>query len=233
MPVFRISRPLVFPDPQLAEREPNGLLGVGGDLSPNRLLLAYRSGIFPWYSPGQPILWWSPDPRMVLYPNRLHVPRRLRQTLRAGAGKFAITLDRAFAEVVAGCANAPRPGAKELGTWITPEMQRAYTRLHDLGHAHSCEAWLGDRLVGGVYGVTIGRYFAAESMFYRQANASKAALVCLVEQLGRWGFPLIDCQMHTPHVARFGGEEIERSRFLREVSAAADQPGPQRWAFAD
>ncbi|MDD4891143.1 MAG: leucyl/phenylalanyl-tRNA--protein transferase [Phycisphaerae bacterium] len=228
MPVFRIPREIVFPDPADAEVEPNGLLGVGGDLSPARLLLAYRSGIFPWYSRGQPILWWSPDPRMVLYPDRLHVPRRLATDLRHN--RFDVTLDRAFADVIAGCAQTPRPS--QPGTWITPAMRKAYCRLHDLGHAHSCEAWLGGQLAGGVYGVAAGRCFAAESMFYRRANASKAALVCLVRQLGRWGFRLVDCQVYTDNIARFGGVEIPRSRYLAELAAAIDQPGvPGPWQF--
>jgi leucyl/phenylalanyl-tRNA---protein transferase len=228
VPIFRLTHQHVFPDPSFAEDEPNGLLAVGGDLSPNRLLVAYRHGIFPWYSAGQPILWWSPDPRMVLYPGELHVPKSLHRTLNQCV--FTLTLDRAFAQVIHACGQAPRPD--QDGTWITPDMEAAYTRLHQLGHAHSAEAWLGDELAGGVYGLALGRFFSAESMFYRAPNASKAALVHLVRQLAAWGFPLIDVQMHTPNTDRFGAREIPRKRYLRELARAAARPGlPGPWQF--
>ncbi|MCG3180627.1 MAG: Leucyl/phenylalanyl-tRNA--protein transferase [Phycisphaerae bacterium] len=231
MAVYRIpDKELVFPNPALADRDAdsNGLLGVGGDLRPARLLLAYRSGIFPWYSNGGPILWWSPDPRFVIYPDRMHVSRSLARTIRRG--QFAVTMDRAFADVIEGCATTPRRG--QGGTWITPEMGAAYTLLHEQGHAHSVEAWAGNRLAGGVYGVSIGRFFAAESMFAAAPDASKAALVHLVRQLARWGFPLIDSQIHTDHVARMGGMDIPRRRYLAELKAAAALPPPPLpWRF--
>ena len=226
MPVYRIPEGLVFPHPSLAE--PSGLLGVGGDLSPERLLLAYASGIFPWYSDPDPILWFSPDPRMVLEPGRLHVPRSLRKTLRHG--RYAVRLDTAFERVIRGCAEARRP--EDVGTWITADMREAYLRLHQLGFAHSAEAWEGDGLAGGLYGVSLGGCFFGESMFSLRPDASKVAFVALVRQLLRWGFDLVDCQISTPHLERFGAVEWPREQFLRALARmleCATRRG--RWAF--
>ncbi|MCX5770593.1 MAG: leucyl/phenylalanyl-tRNA--protein transferase [Candidatus Hydrogenedentes bacterium] len=216
MPVFRLSQEIVFPPPDLAVRE--GLLAVGGDLSPARLLLAYRSGIFPWYDEGEPILWWSPDPRMVLLPAQFHVSRRLARTLRA----FNVTWDTAFWEVIEACARAPRPG--QDGTWIMPEMIEAYTRLHDLGYAHSVECRQDGRLVGGLYGVSLGRCFFGESMFHEVSDASKAALAALVQRAIEWGFGLIDCQVPNPHLVNLGAREIPRSKFLKLLEQCMDVP---------
>jgi leucyl/phenylalanyl-tRNA--protein transferase len=218
MPVYRLRDAIEFPPPE--EAEPDGLLAIGGDLRPARLLQAYRQGIFPWYDETQPILWHSPPRRMLLLASELHVPRRLAR--RARQAPFRLTLDRDFAAVIRGCAEAPRPGQR--GTWITPDMQRAYAELHALGYAHSVEAWEGERLVGGLYGVSLGGCFFAESMFTRRPDASKLALVALVEQLRRWSIELIDCQVHTGHMARFGAREWPRVDFLAALSAALDQP---------
>jgi len=214
------SRPTApFPDPALAETEPNGLLAVGGDLSPQRLRSAYRLGIFPWYGAGQPILWWSPDPRLVLFPDRLRISRSLRKTLRRGA--FTVSLDRDFGAVIRACA-APRADAG--GTWIVPAMARAYERLHVLGLAHSAEAWRGDELAGGLYGVAMGRVFFGESMFSRASDASKVALAYLARCLSDWGYALIDCQVYTPHLASLGAVEMPRAEFQRRLAEAIDQP---------
>lgn len=224
MTVYRLGPRPVFPPPE--EAEPSGLLAVGGDLSPERLVAAYAGGIFPWYEE-PPILWFSPDPRMALRPGALHVPRRLARTLRQG--RFELTLDRAFSAVIRGCAETPRRGSE--GTWITPEMVEAYERLFALGVAHSCEAWREGELAGGVYGVSLGAGFFGESMFFRRRDASKAALVALVLQLQAWGFELFDCQMHTAHVARFGATEWPRPRFLAALERALarpTRPGPWR-----
>jgi leucyl/phenylalanyl-tRNA--protein transferase len=217
VPVFLLDERLAFPRPELAE---DGLLAVGGDLSTERLLLAYATGIFPWYEEGQPILWHSPDPRLVLIADELHVPHRLERTLRRGA--FRISFDAAFGRVVDGCAHTPRPGQR--GTWITGGMRRAYKRLHRAGYAHSAEAWHGDRLAGGLYGVCLGGAFFGESMFTREPDASKAAFVALVRQLQTWGIALIDCQVTTGHLERFGAREWPRDRFLSKLAAALEQP---------
>jgi leucyl/phenylalanyl-tRNA--protein transferase len=225
--LFRLaSRPTApFPDPAFAETEPNGLLAVGGDLSPQRLRNAYRLGIFPWYSAGQPILWWSPDPRLVLFPDGLRISRSLRRTLRRGT--FTVSLDRDFGAVIRACA-APRPDAD--GTWILPEIARAYGRLHARGLAHSAEAWQGDELVGGLYGVAIGRAFFGESMFSRASDASKVALAHLARSLAAWGYALIDCQVYTPHLASLGAVEIPRAEFQRRLAEAVDAPvAAQAW----
>jgi leucyl/phenylalanyl-tRNA---protein transferase len=206
-----------FPDPASALSWPNGLLAAGGDLSPERLMAAYRLGIFPWYEAGQPILWWSPDPRAVIFPDQLHVARRLRRFL-AGA-PFEGSFDRAFANVVRGCARA---GDERVGTWITPEMAAAYARLHTLGFAHSVEVWDGETLAGGLYGVALGRVFFAESMFSRATNASKAAMVFLAQELCRKGFQLMDCQLPSPHLATMGARELPRHRFFALLSALVD-----------
>ncbi len=214
-----------FPDVSLALREPDGLLAVGGDLAPERILAAYRQGIFPWYSEGQPILWWSPDPRAVLFPERLKISRSLRKVLRKG--RFRVTADEAFDRVVAGCA-APRKG--EEGTWITPEMAAAYRRLHGMGAAHSVECWEGDELVGGLYGVAIGRVFFGESMFSRRSDASKVAFVHLVGMLQRWNYELIDCQVATRHLASLGAITIPRRQFIRMLARLCEQtPAEESW----
>lgn len=218
-----------FPPVERALRDPDGLLAIGGDLSPGRLLRAYRQGIFPWYSSGQPILWWSPDPRMVLAPAALKVSRSLRKTLRKGL--FRITLDEAFGAVMRGCAE---PRADAQGTWITPEMEGAYLRLHELGYAHSVEAWQDGELVGGLYGVALGRVFFGESMFSRRTDASKAAFVRLVQQLQRWGFVLIDCQVYTGHLASLGAGPITRREFTGLLERHALPPDPVgRWRLDD
>jgi leucyl/phenylalanyl-tRNA--protein transferase len=211
-----------FPPLEAAFRKPNGLLAAGGGLSVGRLVAAYRHGCFPWYNEGEPLLWWSPDPRMVLPPSDLHVPRSLARSLRRG--RFRVTADTAFRAVIDGCA-APRAG--EAGTWITTDMIDAYVRLHEAGLAHSVEAWSGgDRLAGGLYGVSIGRVFFGESMFAREDDASKAAFVCLASQLARWDFGLIDCQMQTAHLARFGARPISRGDFRARLDALVDLPAP-------
>jgi leucyl/phenylalanyl-tRNA--protein transferase len=214
-----------FPPLARALHEPNGLLAAGGDLSPERLLMAYRHGIFPWFSEGQPILWWSPDPRMVLFPPELKVSRSLSKTLRKRP--FEVRTDTAFRAVMQGCA-APRPG--EPGTWISPEMIAAYTRLHELGLAHSVETWRGDELVGGLYGIALGRMFYGESMFSHATDASKIAFVHLVRQLERWGFGMIDCQMKTEHLASLGAREIPRNEFARRLEELVNYPDhPGHW----
>jgi leucyl/phenylalanyl-tRNA--protein transferase len=218
-----------FPDPELALREPDGLLAIGGNLSAERLLRAYAAGIFPWYTEGQPVLWWSPDPRFVLFPQKLKVSRSLHKTLRGHT--FRITLDQAFDAVIRGCA-APRPGTD--GTWITTAMTTAYQRLHELGFAHSAEAWQGDTLVGGLYGVAIGRVFFGESMFTRVNNASKVAFVALVRQLHAWDFPLVDCQVYTPHLASLGAEFMDRRDFLAQLRHLCGRPAvPSPWRRDD
>lgn len=208
-----------FPSAHLAS--PQGLLAVGGDLRADRLLAAYRQGIFPWYNEGQPILWWSPDPRTVLFPDRLVISRSLKKTLRKRP--FTITLDNDFAGVMRGCAG-PRRQTPDSGTWITPEMLRAYGELHRLGYAHSVEAWRDGELVGGLYGVCLGGVFFGESMFSRVTDASKVAFVHIVRQLQAWGCSLIDCQLTTGHLLRFGAEEISRRRFLALLADALSLP---------
>ncbi len=215
-----------FPPPELALVEPNGLLCAGADLAPATLLRAYRDGIFPWYSAGQPILWWSPDPRMVLVPGEFRISRSLRRTLRRGA--YQIRLDSDFPAVIRACAGTRRKG--QSGTWITGAMQSAYSALYELGYAHSVETWVDGTLVGGVYGLAIGRMFYGESMFSHASNASKIALAHLARFLDARGCGLIDCQMNTPHLASLGAREIPRGDFiarLRELTAAA--PANGRW----
>ena len=216
-----------FPPVETALADPNGLLAMGGDLSVERLLEAYRHGIFPWFNPGEPILWWSPDPRMVLVPGEVCVSRSLAKRIRNGG--FEVRVDTAFAEVMRACA-APREDA--FGTWISPAMIAAYTRLFDAGYAHSVETWHDGRLVGGLYGVAIGRMFYGESMFSREPDASKVALVRLAQQLQRWEFGLIDCQMETPHLANMGARTMPRAAFtarLAELVNLPHLPGP--WTF--
>jgi leucyl/phenylalanyl-tRNA--protein transferase len=215
-----------FPEVERALAEPNGLLAAGADLSLPRLLEAYRNGIFPWFSHDQPILWWSPDPRMVLFPAELKISRSLARTLRST--RFEVRADTAFDAVIEGC-RQPRRG--ESGTWITEEMAEAYGTLHRAGFAHSVETWLDDKLVGGLYGVALGRAFFGESMFARVSDASKVALVALARQLQHWGFGVIDCQMNTAHLASLGAREIPRAEFtrrLRELVHYAPVPVPWR-----
>jgi leucyl/phenylalanyl-tRNA--protein transferase len=203
----------IFPPASEAFDEPNGLLCAGGQLEPEILLSAYSQGIFPWFDDDQPILWWSPDPRMIIEIDSFKASRSVRKLIRRGG--FSFSLDTAFEQVVAGCA-APR--SDDNGTWITHEMRRAYLRLHHLGFAHSVEVWQESELVGGLYGVAIGSQFFGESMFSKTSNASKAALTILVEQLSRWGFALIDCQVANPHLESLGAIEIQRSDFLARIA---------------
>lgn len=214
MPVFRLTERLAFPDPHLAG--PEGLLAVGGDLSPERLLLAYSLGIFPWYGPGEPLLWWSPDPRCVLIPEQVHVSRRLERTLRRGV--FSVTCNRAFDRVVAACADVRKSTGE--GTWLGPEMQAAYRELHRLGYAHSIEAWHAGELAGGLYGVALGRFFFGESMFHRVADASKVVLVALCRHLKERHFELLDCQVPNPHLDRMGATGLPRAAFLERLYRA-------------
>lgn len=214
-----------FPPVQYALREPDGLLALGGDLSPTRLLNAYRQGIFPWYSDGQPILWWSPDPRSILVPDHLHVSRSLRKALRKAP--YRITLDQAFDQVIQACSE-PRDYAD--GTWITAEMLAAYRQLHEIGYAHSVEAWHDNTLVGGLYGLALGRAFFGESMFSRATDASKIAFVHLARQLQNWGFGIIDCQVQSSHLGRFGATNIPRESFLELLDRNCDRkPVPSPW----
>jgi leucyl/phenylalanyl-tRNA---protein transferase len=206
MPVYRLPDQIAFPPVEHAVK--SGLLAVGGDLSPERLLAAYREGIFPWYSEGEPLLWWSPDPRFVLFPEELRISRSMRQFLKKGL--LRITFDHAFREVIAAC-RKPRPG--QDCTWITEEMEVAYAALHDLGYAHSVEAWQDGTLVGGLYGVSLGRAFFGESMFSKKANTSKAALITLASCLQELHFDLIDCQVETPHLGSLGAHFIPRREF--------------------
>jgi len=220
-----LERDAPFPPLRSALKHPNGLLAAGGELSPERLLDAYRRGIFPWFSAGDPILWWSPDPRMVLAPGELRVTRSLAKTLRNKA--YEVRFDTAFDDVMRGCA-APREDQR--GTWITAEMRTAYGRLHELGYAHSVETWVDGRLAGGLYGVAIGRVFFGESMFTRARDASKIAFVHLVRRLEREDYRLIDCQMHTEHLASLGAREIARREFSRRVKDLVDYSRPPgRW----
>ncbi|HSP20623.1 MAG TPA: leucyl/phenylalanyl-tRNA--protein transferase [Myxococcaceae bacterium] len=227
MTVFLLGQdPEAFPPPERADR--SGLLAVGGDLAPARLLAGYRRGIFPWYSEGQPILWHSPDPRFALLPGQLHVPRSLEKVLRRGT--YEIRADTAFAQVLSACAGAPRPG--QDGTWITAEMHAAYVALHRLAHAHSVEAWRDGVLVGGLYGVALGRVFFGESMFATAPDASKAAFVTLARALFDAGCLLIDCQVETDHLARFGAANVTRRRFLQLLGPAVQGSPPLHSVFA-
>lgn len=220
-----------LPDPQTALAEPNGLLAIGASLSPQRLEAAYRAGIFPWFSPGEPILWWSPDPRAVIYPHAIHISRSLRRTLRRG--DFRLTLDQCFDHVVEACA-APR--ADQPGTWITTEMQAAYSRLHIIGLAHSIEVWRDHALIGGLYGVSLGGAFFGESMFSRAPNASKIAMAGLCAQLRAWEFDFLDCQMSTDHLLSMGAVCLPRPQFLLALAASQRQPthpGPWNLTITD
>lgn len=217
-----------MPLPPPEDADPRGLVAVGGDLRPQRLLDAYRRGIFPWYEEGLPILWHSPDPRMVLLASDLRISKSLRKQLKRG--RYEIRLDTAFEQVMRHCATVPRDG--QAGTWITDEMVEAYQRLHRLGFAHSAEAWRDGRLVGGLYGVCTGEVFCGESMFALEPDASKCAFVWLVRQLQAWGIQVIDCQVYTEHLASFGATEWPRAEFLallRQLVDAPSRPGP--WQF--
>lgn len=217
-----------FPDVDRALADPNGLLCGGGDLTPQRLLAAYRNGIFPWFSPGDPILWWSPDPRLILFPTEFHASHSLRRRLRRA--DYEIRLDTAFAAVISACAQTPRPG--QSGTWISDRMQRAYLHLHELGIAHSVETWVDGRLVGGLYGVELGRVFFGESMFAHATDASKLALAHLARFLEARGFAVIDCQMTTPHLRSLGAREVPRAEFCALLTAATDNLVAVRWPVA-
>lgn len=212
MPVFRLASELVFPDPRWATTE--GLLAVGGDLSPERLVLAYQLGIFPWYGEDEPIMWWSPDPRCVLIPHNVYVSRRLERVIKQK--RFLLTCNRAFGKVVEACANVRINKGEE--TWLITEMQEAYEKLHELGFAHSVEAWSGDELVGGLYGVVLGKFFFGESMFHIQPNASKVILAQLARYLEREGFALLDCQVPNPHLISMGACHIAREDFLERLA---------------
>ena len=216
-----------FPPCSTALRQPNGLLAAGGDLSPARLIMAYSHGVFPWFNDGEPILWWSPSPRMVLFPSELKISRSLKKTLRNRV--YEVRLNSAFTSVMQACAQV-RKG--QNGTWISPSLITAYTRLHHMGIAHSAETWVDGTLVGGLYGIALGRMFYGESMFSTQTDASKIAFVHLVRQLQRWGFGLIDCQMKTAHLSSFGAREIPRADFLRRVSKLIQySPIEVTWQF--
>ena len=215
-----LSRDTPFPPVEGALSSPNGLLAAGADLSPERLLDAYARGIFPWFSETDPILWWSPDPRMVLFPDELKVSRSLAKTLRNKA--YEVRVDTAFQTVMESCSRAPRKG--QAGTWINPHMIAAYTRLHQAGHAHSFETWIDGQLMGGLYGVAIGGAFFGESMFARAADASKIAFAHLVRQLQEWRFGMIDCQMTTPHLASLGAREVPRREFSARLAELVKLP---------
>jgi len=227
MPVYLLSEDLIFPSPQFASEE--GLLAVGGDLSQERLLLAYRMGIFPWYSENEPIMWWSPDPRLVLYPAELNVSRSLEKTIKKR--RFEVTMDQAFEAVIKACAHIRTRTRK--GTWIADDMIAAYCHLHESGLAHSVETWQEGKLAGGLYGVSLGKCFFGESMFTRISNASKVAFVALVEHLKALEFNLIDCQVTTAHLLSFGAREISRARFLDELKKSLKSPSIKgKWSFA-
>ena len=220
LPLLDPHAPEIFPDPRLALHEPNGLLAFGGDLSPERLLAAYRQGIFPWYSDGEPILWWSPDPRCVFRTDRLKPNRSLRRQLAHKS--WRVTIDHAFDEVIRACA-APRD--EHAGTWLLPPMIDAYLQLHRMGHAHSVEVWDGAKLVGGIYGVAIGKLFCGESMFSAESGGSKLALTSLARLLHEHGYPLIDAQVANAHTRSLGAVEIPRGEFLAKVNLLTKQPG--------
>ena len=226
MPFWLTSR-LFFPPLEDALVEPNGLLAAGGDLSPERMIQAYRSGIFPWFNENEPILWWSPDPRMVLFPTELKVSRSLHKILKKG--DYEIRFDSAFSEVIHSCA-APRKG--QVGTWIHPDMISAYTTLHEMGLAHSVETWIDGKLKGGLYGISQGKVFFGESMFSQIDNASKISFVHLVRQLQKWNYSMIDCQMKTAHLASFGAREIPRKEFSHILKeSVSHQHQIEKWRF--
>jgi leucyl/phenylalanyl-tRNA--protein transferase len=218
MPIYQLTEDLLFPNPEWAN--PEGILAVGGDLCVERLLLAYRLGVFPWYGPGYPILWWSPPQRCIIEPTRFHVSHSLRRLLRQTC--FTVTFDQAFAQVIRACAETRFEQRQE--TWLTSEMIEAYCALHAAGFAHSAEAWREGQLAGGIYGVSLGRAFFGESMFKRVSNASKVAFATLTQQLADWQFTLIDCQITNPHLQRLGAQEVPRAEFLRRLAEALAFP---------
>ncbi|GAB3015858.1 leucyl/phenylalanyl-tRNA--protein transferase [Bowmanella dokdonensis] len=225
---YKLSDELIFPSPQLALTDPNGLLAFGGDLSVPRLLLAYRNGIFPWFSEGEPILWWSPDPRGILELHDFVCSRSLARLARSG--RYRVSLNHSFDEVIQACATIPR-GSQ--GTWITARMIQAYQTFHRSGHAHSVEVWDNDMLVGGLYGVSVGSVFCGESMFHRQSNTSKLALYFLVEHLKKHGFTFIDCQLQNPHLRSLGAREIPRKAFLQRLHQAVNtSPAADCWTVS-
>lgn len=227
MAVFLLSDKIAFPPPEYAEE--GGLIAVGGDLTEDRLLLAYSVGIFPWYSEGLPILWWSPDPRLILIPEELRISRSLSQTIKKGI--YEITMDRAFDEVIKGCARIH--SRRDKGTWITDEMIRAYVKLHDSGFAHSVESWYRGELAGGLYGVAMGGAFFGESMFAKRSDASKVAFVKLVRQLVGWNFKMIDCQITSGHLLSFGAKEVPRTEFINMLRDALRKPDRRgRWTLS-
>jgi leucyl/phenylalanyl-tRNA--protein transferase len=226
MPVYLLTDDLIFPSPDLASDD--GLLAVGGDLSQKRLLVAYSMGIFPWYSKSEPILWWSPNPRLVLYPDELRVSKSLQKTIRKDV--FQLTLDQAFEQVIVQCAKTRRQ--KNEGTWIVDDMITAYCKLHESGFAHSVEAWQDQRLVGGLYGVSLGKCFFGESMFTLITNASKVAFVALVEYLRSHFFDIVDCQVSTEHLMSFGAREIPRNQYLKQLKRSLTLPTQRgKWSF--
>jgi len=228
MPVYKLPEELLFPSPEEAEED--GLLAVGGDLSIERILLAYHAGIFPWYAKRSPLLWWSPDPRLILEPSNLRISKSLEKVIKKGS--FTVTLDQVFDAVIRECAATKRPDGR--GTWIIEDMIRAYGRLHEAGFAHSVESWWEGKLAGGLYGVSLGKVFFGESMFYRVKDASKVAFVHLVRLLEAWNFDMIDCQITTEHLIRFGAHEIPRSHFLQRLSRALQyQTRRGRWSFPE
>ncbi len=219
MPLFRLSaNDITFPNPEWSL--PDGLLAMGGDLSPERLLEAYHRGIFPWFNPEDPILWWSPDPRLVLFPEKLKIQRSMRPYFNQG--KYTISMDHAFEEVMQNCAKTPRKNQK--GTWISTDMIEAYTRLHRMGYAHSVEVWEGEKLVGGLYGIALGKIFFGESMFSKKSNASKFGFILLTLQLRQQGYRLIDCQQETPYMISLGAESISRKQFLQLLEENVTHP---------
>ena len=226
MPVFQLTESIIFPPPELARSD--GLLAIGGDLSEARLLLAYEQGIFPWYSKGDPILWWAPAPRLVLEPKKIRISKRLAREIRKNT--FKITMDQAFSEVITECADIRVE--QDEGTWITNEMKSAYVRLHELGYAHSVECWQEGKLAGGLYGVSLGTVFFGESMFSRVSNSSKTALATLARILTEWKFDMIDCQLTTEHLKNFGAREIPRSVFLKQLNESLKARTKKgRWVY--
>ena len=226
MTVFLLTDKIVFPPPHLASGE--GLLAIGGDLSRERLLLAYRMGIFPWFSDDEPILWWSPDPRLVLYPREIRISKTLKKIIRKGV--FTVTVDSAFVRVINQCAQIRLENNQ--GTWIVEDMIDVYCKLHESGFAHSVEAWYQGELAGGLYGVSLGRCFFGESMFTRISNASNVALVTLVEYLNKLSFDMLDCQLTTKHLLRFGAREIPRPAFLKQLEESLKSPTKKgKWCF--
>ncbi|MGK0289330.1 MAG: leucyl/phenylalanyl-tRNA--protein transferase [bacterium] len=218
MTIYQLPQDHIFPNPELSE--PNGLLAIGGDLSPERILVAYQNGIFPWFSPGEPFLWWSPDPRMVLFPEKFKISKSFRRVIKKE--KFEIRIDTSFKEVMTQCAETPRHD--QYGTWITDEMLAAYCQLHERGYAHSIESFYEDKLVGGLYGISIGNAFFGESMFAKMTDASKVAFAKLVELSTQWGFQFIDCQVTTTHLESLGAEEISRDKFLLLLEKSLQSP---------